>query len=573
VPESPNHEETPRPRDLTRWLLGGGAIVLLALGTWIALRLGEPTPSSTIPPILTTTSSPATSPASEPTTTATSTTSVVPTATTLPTVSNYDVVVVGDGLGGASAAVAAARLGANVALLSPIGYLGGQAGAAGVSTMDEGSNHFVQRRSGIYGELATFAQATYGPDVGDCYFSDDSMCPEPVFIDGFFRGLVTQAGADLTPMSIASDVLQDGNKVTGVVVDGVTYNAEVVIDGTEFSDLYPLVDGLNYEVGSEAGCVQDTTWLAIRAWYSTPVVPELIPAESVAQDLRSLYGSELDQWLEEFRTSVVLAPDREPDGPGVLPWSLETETRYRALADRRELSSSSPAPEITRTGVNYANDYALTAAAIEDPAIREAEFRKALHKTYAFLWYLRWELGVTEWGVDSFQDYGRAQRLLWDDLIPDALERNLPPHPYVREGRRMVTVQTLGPEDLANDVRGLHRFDDSVMLGGYFSDFHGCVEEGAGQGFGLFEVPMGVLIPETIDGFMPGMARAAGVSRLAASAVRTQPEEIWSGEAIGIIAGLAARDDIEVRDVNPAEVQEHLLASDLIFFLPGSGSR
>jgi hypothetical protein len=107
------------------------------------------------------------------------------------------------------------------------------------------------------------------------------------------------------------------------------------------------------------------------------------------------------------------------------------------------------------------------------------------------------------------------------------------------------------------------------MLGGYFSDFHGCLEEGAGQGFGLFEVPMGVFIPETIDGFMPGMARAAGVSRLAASAVRTQPEEIWSGEAIGIIAALAARDDIEVRNVDPAEVQQHLLANDLIFFLPG----
>jgi hypothetical protein len=435
--------------------------------------------------------------------------------------------------------------------------------------MDEGSNHFVQRRSGIYGELARSAQALYGPDVGDCYFIEDSMCPEPVFIDGFFRGIVTQAGADLRPMSMASEVLQDGNKVTGVVVDGITYNAEVVIDGTEFSDLYPLVDGLNYEVGSDAGCVQDTTWLAIRAWYSTPVVPELIPAESVAQDLRNLYGGELDQWLEEFRTSVVLAPDREPDGPGVFPWSIETETRYRALADRRELSSSNPVPEVTRTGVNYANDYPLASAAIEDPGVREAEFRTALHKTYAFLWYLRWELGVTDWGVDSFQDYGRAQRLLWDDLIPDALERNLPPHPYVREGRRMATVQTLAPEDLANEVRGLHRFDDSVMLGGYFSDFHGCLEEGAGQGFGLFEVPMGVFIPETIDGFMPGMARAAGVSRLAASAVRTQPEEIWSGEAIGIIAALAARHDIEVRDVNPTEVQQHLLANDLIFFLPG----
>jgi hypothetical protein len=434
--------------------------------------------------------------------------------------------------------------------------------------MDEGSNHFVQRRSGIYGELSSFAQAIYGPDVGDCYFIEDSMCPEPVVVEDFFSGLVSNSGVDVLPMLGIEEVLQTGNKVTGVFDGASTYNAEVVIDATEFSDLYPLVEGLNYDVGDESGCVQDTTWLAIRAW-NPPSAGVQVPPQTAIEDLRARYGSGVESWLDQFRSRVVRDPNREPSGPAVVPWDIATETRYRALADRRDFSLINDVPEITRTGVNYANDHPLTAAAIEDPSARQAEFTVALHKTYAFLWYLRWELGVTEWGIDTGQQFGQAQRLLWDDLIPDDLERNLPPHPYVREGRRLVAVQTLGPEDLANEVRGFHRFDNSVMLGGYFSDFHGCLEEGAGQGFGLFEVPMGVFIPETIDGFMPGMARVAGVSRLAASAVRTQPEEIWSGEAIGIIAALAARDDIEVRNVDPAEVQRHLLANDLIFFLPG----
>lgn len=569
VPPSEGKPPRDRTRQITRQIIGAGAAALvLIVGGWLVF--GSKPPSTTTTTAVSTTVEPTTATTIEPTTS----TSVPPTASTqttlpTPTVATYDVVVVGDGLGGASAAAAAARLGANVALLSPIGYLGGQAGAAGVSTMDEGSNHFVQRHSGIYGELASFGQAVYGPDVGDCYFIEDSFCPEPIMVEEFFRGIVTNSGVDIFSMTSVDDVLQDGTKVTGVSVDGSIYNAEVVIDATEFSDLYPLVDGLNYEVGGEGGCVQDTTWLAIRAWYPTPVVPELIPPQSAAQDLRGLHGTELDGWLDEFRNTVVRAPNREASGSSVVPWDIATETQYRALADRRDLSSASNPPDVTRTGVNYANDYPLTAAAIEDPAVRATEFRKALHKTYAFLWYLRWELGVTEWGVDSFQDYPKARRLLSDDLIPDALERNLPPYPYIREGRRMVTVQTLGPEDLTNDVRSRHRFEDSVMLGGYFSDFHGCLEPGAGLGFGLFEVPMGVFIPETVDGFMPGMARSAGVSRSAASAVRTQPEEIWSGEAIGIIAGLAARDDIEVRNVSPAAVQERLLANDLVFFLPG----
>ena len=566
--EPPQDDEAPpRPSQLARWLLGGGVALVVSFGLWLALRPQAPGPTTTTTrPISTTTEAATTEPTS---TTAAPTTTVPPTATTpAPSVLTYDVVVVGDGLGGSSAAVAAARLGANVALLSPIGYLGGQASAAGVSTMDEGSNHLVQRRSGIYGELSSFAQAIYGSDVGDCYFIEDSMCPEPVVVEDFFSGLVSNAGVDVFSMTVVGDVLQTGNKVTGALAGPSTYIADVVIDATEFSDLYPLVEGLNYEVGSESGCVQDATWLAIRAW-NPPSAGVQVPPETAIDDLRELYGSEVDGWLDQFRNRVVGDSNREPSGPSVVPWDVATETRYRALADRRDFSLVNDVPEITRTGVNYANDYPLTASAIEDTAVREREFRTALHKTYAFLWYLRWELGVTDWGVDTGQQFGQGQRLLWDDLIPDDFERNLPPYPYVREGRRMVATQTLGPEDLANDVRGLHRFDDSVMLGGYFSDFHGCLEEGAGQGFGLFEVPMGVFIPESIDGFMPGMARAAGVSRLAASAVRTQPEEIWSGEAIGIIAALAARDDIEVRDVNPSEVQQHLLANDLIYFLPG----
>ena len=483
---------------------------------------------------------------------------------------DYDIVVVGDGLGGLGVAVTAARLGANVALLSEYAYLGGQAGSAGVSTMDEGSNHSVLRRSGMYGELAAFVQAIYpAGETGDCYFVDDSLCPEPYFVDQFFRGALSDAGVDVHNIAELDGVLQVGNKVTGVLADGSTYNAAVVVDATEFSDLYPLVSGLAYELGSETGCVQDTTWLAIRSWYPSNPPEDLVPPREAAQQLFDVYGTEFDSWLESFRGSVLDVPDRGTTGPGITPWDVATETQYRALADRRDYSTTDGVPSITRTGVNYANDYALSLAAIEIPATRISEFTAAIDKTYAYLWYLRWELGVTDWGIDTTQGYSAGQRMLWSPQIPDAIEVHMPLAPYVREGRRLAGVELLTSADLSNDVRGFHRFDNSVMLGGYFSDFHGCTEPESGAGFGLFEVPMGVFIPATIDGFMPGMARSASVARSAAAAVRTQPEEIWSGQAVGIIAALAVRNGIEVREVSPAAVQELLLANGLIYFLPG----
>jgi hypothetical protein len=218
--------------------------------------------------------------------------------------------------------------------------------------------------------------------------------------------------------------------------------------------------------------------------------------------------------------------------------------------------------------VNYANDSTLTIAAIEDPLIREQELRKALHITYAFLWYLRWELDEVDWGVADDMQFSRGTRLLWDDLIADELEIHLPLIPYLREGRRLTAMYNLGAADLADEVRERHRFDDAVMLGGYFTDFHGCPPSEGISSYGLFEVPIGVFIPARIDGFLPGLARAAGVSRVASAATRTQPEEMWGGQVVGTIAALAVANDVLPRDVPTADVQNRLRESGLVFFLP-----
>jgi hypothetical protein len=568
----PGEPDSPSAQPRLRIVLAGLVAVALVVGLWAAFTRGT-TPSTTTittgPASTTSTGAPSTT--VEPVTTASTLPSVSSTSLTAPAQTDYDVIVVGDGMGGATAATVAARLGADTLLLSPIGYFGGQAGAAGVSTMDEGGNRYVLRRSGIYKELVQYVQFRYGSgNAGECYFIEDPLCPEPLLVDEFFRYVLGTDGVDIAPSGAITDIIQEGNTVTGVIAGGTEYHAQVVIDATEFSDLYPLVEGLEYEVGDPSGCVQDTTWLAIRSWYQGGTPAAFVPPQDAMQQLYDLYGTESDRWLDHFRNKVAGSGSRpEGSGPGILPWDVATETAYRALADSRriELELFPETPDITRTGVNYANDSVLSSGAIEDLTTREQEFRKALHITYAYLWYLRWELGVTDWGVSNDMQFSRGSRLLWDDLIPDDIEANLPPYPYVREGRRLIGVYNLGPSDLADSVRERHRFDDAVMLGGYFSDFHGCIAAD-GSGYGLFEVPMDVFIPETIDGFLPGIARAAGVSRVGAAALRTQPEEMWGGQVVGTIAGLAAINDIQPRQVSVDQVQDRLFETGLVFFLP-----
>ena len=85
-----------------------------------------------------------------------------------PRVMEFDVAVVGAGCGGAAAAIQAARLGMEVAVVEESDWVGGQMTGGGVSTMDD-----VRRtRTGIYGEFLRRASAYYDAretPVNTCY--------------------------------------------------------------------------------------------------------------------------------------------------------------------------------------------------------------------------------------------------------------------------------------------------------------------------------------------------------------------------------------------------------------------
>lgn len=536
---------------------GAGAIAAVAL----LLASGEPpttTPAASLPTTSTTAASTTLPPTSAPSTTAPpTTTAVIPSEA-------FDVVVVGDSLGGVSAAVTAGQLGARTLLLSPVGYLGGQASAGGVSTFDEGRAPELLRLGGLYRELLRHFEEVYGTRTpGQCYFSTDTVCPEPNVVHQFFLSKLQEAGVEVRALREVEAVLQSGERVTGVVADDLPYAAHVVIDATELQELYPLVEGLEFAVGNQSGCVQDLTWTAVRSWYPDGVPEELVPPFEGILDLRDHYGTEQVQaWLDHFRSLVAGEPATDVTlntwPTSGLPWNPTVELGYRAMADRRPEAAGEGALAVTRSGVNFANDSPLVPGAFNDPGELETAFRQALHVTYAYLWYLHWELGMEEWGISNDLGYPQANRWLWDPLVPDGLEQHLPPQPYIREGRRLRALFELQGEDVATGARRETRFWDSVMLGHYFTDSHGCPLPEAPSGDGLYEVPLGVFIPERVDGFLPGMVRAAGVDATAASSLRMQLDEIWSGQVVGYLAATAAQRGVQPREIGYRDVQRYI---------------
>lgn len=534
------------------WVVGVLALVGLTVGLVTRPEPTTPTTPATTPPT------------SPPSSTIPPAPSSSTTASTAPGPSErFDVVVVGDSLGGVSTAVTAGRLGARTLLLSPVGYFGGQASAGGVSTFDEGAGRDLLRRGGLYRELLDHIEGVYGTRTpGTCYFSTETVCPEPDVVHEFFRAELDEAGVDVRPLDDVEDVLQDGPVVTGLVADGRRYRADVVIDATEMQDLYEMVDGVWFTFGSATACIQDITWVAVRSWYPGGAPEELVPPREALDDLRAVYGPlRIDEWLDRFRSTVAGAPQPDADlttWPGGFPWNPTVETGYRALADRRDVAAFPGAPSVTRTATNLANDSPIESYAFGDPAKLDATYREALHRTYAYLWYLRWELGITDWGVSDDLGYEDARRWFWDPLVPDELERHLPPQPYVREGRHLETISALERESVTTQARRTVRFDDSVMLGHYFTDSHGCPLPDPPSEDGLYEVPLGVFIPQDVDGFLPGLVRGSGLDRTASSSLRMQPDEIWGGQIVGYLAAASAERGVTPREIRSEDVRDFL---------------
>ncbi len=85
---------------------------------------------------------------------------------------------------------------------------------------------------------------------------------------------------------------------------------------------------------------------------------------------------------------------------------------------------------------------------------------------------------------------------------------------------------------------------------------------------GPFAIPFESLIPETIDGFLPA-EKNFSQSRMVNGATRLQPHTLNIGQTVGVIAALAAKQNLAPRAVDPLKVQRHLLeAGDTLTIAP-----
>jgi len=523
--------------------------------------------------------------------------------------SGYDVVVAGGGIGGIAAALQASKAGAGVLVVEPSDWIGGQALAAGVSTMDDLS----RQRSGLYLEFVSRMKLYYdqkGKPMGTCYWDPRSIAFEPTVGRRVLHEMLSETRAagkkplDILMLAEVTQVKREGRTVVGVTVrdkSGTQKNVacRVLIDATEYGDVLPLA-GASYRAGNSAtpflnqeAMIQDITWVVVIKKY-----PGGIPLQlRVTRPLPGYDGAKRN--YESFVTADGM--DFKGVYPVALPVNFVSHNAYRGLPD-----SSTPWKydgrrenwkHISKSGVNWGNDYpgkggwngrtGLPVRYLEDKELRAAVEKDAFIKTLHFLYYIQNELNEN-WSIADDEYYSAELPAFAGDLPKEwhEIAKRMPPIPYVRESRRIVGDYVLTSRELIKnslsyrDGQTSHEFDDAIAIGGYILDLHGAdtdsdtewdlgekaLSASMNRPRGPFQVPMRAMIPKNVEGFLAA-EKNLSMSRLSAGALRLQPICMMVGQAAGALAAFSAKNSLPLRDVPPVKVQRTLLEAGVVLSL------
>lgn len=512
----------------------------------------------------------------------------------------YDVVIAGAGTGGCGAAIQAARMGAKVLLLDETDYIGGQMNAAAVTSMDEGGTSVRER--GLYKELVERIEDHYGKKGinAETAYWWGHIGVEPRVGREILHDMLKEAKVDLSLRSTVVKVSKDGDRVTGAEIEVVTdagkttkaVKSKFLVDATEWGDVLPLA-GARYRTGNLTSDaitpetklqdirIQDITWTAVVKQY-----PDGVPEELKMKQAPPGYDEKLE---EAFKKSIKDGADMGEPGRG-RPWTWYKYIGYRGMPD----STRPPQREITRTHLNFNNDYPTTVADVENKGSRLAMERKAILKTLQVLYYIQTTLGKSDWAVADDEGYDTPyNRAQWDACLKEMPElepfrpvlKHFPVMAYARESRRMIGEYTLKARDIEREKGTPVLFPDSIAVGDYAVDLHGSmtpkymeleldraedIPDHSNNKWitGPFAIPYRSLIPEKLDGFLAA-EKNFSQSKLGNGATRLQPHTLLIGQAVGATAALSVKYDVQPRKLDAAVVQGALLdAGDILFYPP-----
>jgi hypothetical protein len=480
-----------------------------------------------------------------------------------------DVLVVGGGLGGVAAALAACRLGRTAMLSEPTDWLGGQLTVQAVPPDEHpwieatgataSYRTFRARvRDRYRGHPALTASARSEPRLNPGAGWVSALCCEPTVAASVLEDMLAPHVAEgrLTILRghapLDADVEADHVRaVTLAGPDGaaMTVEAAYVLDASETGDLLPLT-GCEHVLGAESQRETGERHARPDAGGPDPLDQQAVtwcfalehrPDEDHTIDRPVSY----DFW-RTYRAPFWPGPQlgfatQEPETGGPLtrplfagagddPKDLWT---FRRILHAGHFDPGHPeAPEGDVTLVNWPQvDYWLGPIVGLPDALAAEHARQAKDLGRAFLYWLQTEAPRPDGGAGWPGLRLRPDVTGTDDGFAMA--------PYVRESRRIRAQFTI-VEELVGVVEGRAeppQFPDSVGVGSYRIDLHPST---GGSGYidipsHPFQIPLGALLPVRLRNFLPA-AKNLGTTHVTNGCYRLHPVEWNVGEAAGALA-------------------------------------
>ncbi len=447
----------------------------------------------------------------------------------------YEVVVIGGGVSGTTAGIRSARMGAKTLIVEQGPWLGGMLTSAGVSATD--GNYRL--RGGMWGELRDSLEAHYGGPQALKTGWVSNLLFEPSVGARIFRSMAEKEESLTVKFESSVTAIERAEKGWNLTLQSPEgekrVKAEVLIDCTELGDVAAQL-GVKYDMGMESRSVTGE---------------DVAPAEEndIIQDLTMVmilkdYGRDMtiERPADYDSTLFACACDnpvcRTPKEANRL-WSKQMMLTYGKL----------PNGKYTINWPIEGNDFYVNMIEMNEEERAEA-VRKAKAHTLNFLYFIQHELGLNT-------------LYLADDEFPT--EDKMPLMPYHRESRRVEGEVRFQLNHVTNPY-DYTLYRTAIGVGDYPVDQHHTRYTGWESLPNLYfhsvpsyGVPMGVLLPKQVDGLIVA-EKSISVSNLVNGSTRLQPVVMQLGEAAGIVAALAARQDIEPREVAVREVQREVLA-------------
>ncbi len=494
-----------------------------------------------------------------------------------------DLVILGGGLGGVAAALAACRNGLRVILTEETDWLGGQWTAQGVPpdehrwieqfgctrayrALREGIRDFYRRHY----PLTEGARGRWNLNPGNGSVS--RICHEPrvavVVLEAMLLPYVSRGILTVLREHRVVGADSEGDRVLAVTVRALrsggirVLRAPWFVDATELGDLLPLA-GIEHVTGAEGRAVTgekhapEKTDPANHLAFTVCLAIDFVAGENHTIDrprdyafwrdyvpnLRPPWPGRLLSWdYSHPRTLEKRTPGFSPDATA--PVSGFNLWQYRRLIDASNFQLGTYRGDVSL--INWPqNDFLLgnLVGVTEEEAARNIEQAKQL--SLSLLYWLQTEAPRADGGQG------------WPGLRlrPDVLgtEDGLAKSPYIRESRRIRAQYTIVESDVGSAARAERLgsktaeltsevYGDTVGIGHYALDLHPST---AGDNYIDFDalpfhIPLGALLPIRMENVFPA-CKNIGTTHVTNGAYRLHPVEWNLGESVGALVVFAMR--------------------------------